>query len=139
MIIEYDKKGRITARYKTQREAAERNGITKSAVDYSYRHPGHIVKSIGRYFEYVKDGEGQKKRANCGACYFSFTSGTGECFCDYYLITGTRRPCKGSECEIWRTNPKKRKPWQKTSVKRAPLTREQAAELAAIIMGKKEE
>ena len=138
MIIEYDKTGRVMAKYKSQKEAAERNGVTKSAIDYSCRHPGHIIKSIGRYFEYIKNGEKQQKRANCGACFYSFTpGGTGNCFCDYYLITGQRRPCKGSECEIWRDHPKpERKPWQKTSVKHAPMTREQAAELTSIIMGK---
>lgn len=140
MIIERDETGRITGRYKTQREAAAANGISSSAILYSVNHPGHIVKSVGRYYEQEKGDEKQEKRANCGACFYSFTSGTGNCFCDYFLITGQRRPCKGSECEIWKTHPKpKRKPWQKLNVKRAPMSREQAAELTAIIMGKKGE
>lgn len=140
MIIERDKDGRVTAEYKTHREAAAANGVSSSAILYSVNHSGHIVKSVGRYFEQVKDGDSLGKRANCGACFYSFTSGTGNCFCDYFLITGQRRPCKGSECEIWKTHPKpKRKPWQKLNVKRAPMSREQAAELTAIIMGKKGE
>lgn len=140
MIIERDKDGRVTAEYKTHREAAAANGVSSSAILYSVNHPGHIVKSVGRYFEQIKDGDSLGKRANCGACFYSYSPGTGNCFCDYFLITGQRRPCKGSECEIWKTHPKpKRKPWQKLNVKRAPMSREQAAELTAIIMGKKGE
>lgn len=140
-IIEHDAHGNVLAEYDTQKAAAQRNGVAPGAIAYSCKHPGHLVKGLGKYFTAVReeDEADAVRRANCGACFYSFTSGTGNCFCDYYLITGQRRPCKGSECEIWKTHPKKSKPWQKLNmkrgVKRKQMSKEQADELAADIMG----
>lgn len=140
-IIEHDAHGNVLAEYESQKAAAQRNGVATGAIAYSCKNPGHLVKGLGKYFTAVceEDEADAVRRANCGACFYSFTSGTGNCFCDYYLITGQRRPCKGSECEIWKTHPKKKKPWQKLNmnrnVKRKKMSKEQADELEADIMG----
>ena len=128
---EWDKDlaARLLDEGKTVEEVAEAVGVDPAVVAW--------WKSRLKAGKYTPP---KRAKNNCSKCYYSQKLGFHWACC-YILETEHRRPCKAADCEIWRDHPKGKVPAESTigrAQKKSRISKAQAKELTALIMGEKQ-